>query len=418
MSTKKLVFKRIPVFALSLDGKRQMQAMTGVRLVLVGVVAVHRNDGAALTERLTDMLGHPDVGHIEDDGDGRADDPAERIGVADAGEAVRRCQPERKHDAQCEVCQRGRHKRAHGAAAAQHAVAAVFDADQRIKRCDGEQILHADVQNGFIGVAAHEQAEDVASRDEEQQDDAAHHQLGHEERGAHTLAHARDVLRADVLRRVARQRIGQRVHDHERECAHLERGGKAGDGVGAERIDQTLYEEDADRDKRLLADGRDGDEAHAAQQMRVKAGGFALGVDARQAADQRADGQNRRNALCDQRRPADTGDAHVKCRDKQHVEDDVECRGERKTIQRRAAVAQTVENRGRGIVEEEKQQAADVDAQIDHRRFKDVVRRVDDLHEQRARNLTDDRQYNGQRGQRDDGCVDCGAHLDVVVRAE
>ena len=97
------------------------------------------------------------VADIENDRDRGANNPAERICIAYTGKAHHRNHDISQSYTQSQICERGNHKRTHGAAAAQSAVAAILDADERVERSDNEKILNADTDNRAIGAAAEEQ---------------------------------------------------------------------------------------------------------------------------------------------------------------------------------------------------------------------------------------------------------------------
>ena len=152
--------------------------------------------------------------------------------------------------------------------------------------------------------------------------------------------------------------------------------------------------------------------------MTVKALWLFRRVNAGQAAHQRDNGEQRRNALRNQRCPSDTGDTHVQLADKENIQNDIECRRECEEIQRRAAVAQTIENGGCGIVQKQEQQTGNVNAQIHHGRLKNIFRRADELHQSRTSNLADCGQGQCQRNQRNHSGADCGAHAHDVMGTE
>ena len=107
--------------------------------------------------RIAHVFRHPNVADIENDRDRGANNPAERICIAYTGKAHHRNHDISQSHTQSQICERGNHKRTHGAAAAQSAVAAILDADERVERSDNEKILNADTDNRAIGAAAEEQ---------------------------------------------------------------------------------------------------------------------------------------------------------------------------------------------------------------------------------------------------------------------
>ena len=188
------------------------------------------------------------------------------------------------------------------------------------------------------------------------------------------------LARADILRRVGRNRVSDTTHGNHADGLDTHGGGKSRQSFGSETVYHRLYQHHADGYRGLLKNRRQSDLRHILQLPAVKSFRLSAG-ELLQFPDKDKERHYRRDPLRDHSGPRHSGNAQIKLYYQHQIQRHIEHRRKNQEIKRNPGLPQSIEHGGKHVVHKQERQTVEIDIQILYRHPHNVLRRIQSRHD-------------------------------------
>lgn len=273
----------------------------------------------------------------------------------------------------------------------------VEDGEQPVEDAERAHIPGRCVDDRDIGRINEEAAEEVSAEVHEHTgDDAVADRKC--KRHADALLHTIHLMRAHVLADEGRHRGGHGVKRAEHQLLHLRAGGETGDVDGTEAVVRGLHNHRADRGDRILEAHRHAHDDEVPGHGTVPVAVLARRMQHRHHTDDVNEAGDAAQGLCGDRRERGAGTAEVEHGDaeqiQEHIQEGRDCKEDEGCLR----VSDCAEQARQQVIEERKRDAKEDDQQVLIRVLIDVVRCLHDVHDERAQECGQCRQYRSDDG--------------------
>ena len=280
----------------------------------------------------------------------------------------------------------------------------VEDGEHPVEDTERTHIPGSCVNDRDIGRIDEEAAEEVSAEvhDHTGDDAVADRKC---KRHANALLHTVHLMRAHVLTDEGRHRRGHGVKRAEHQLLHLRAGGETGDVDGAEAVVRGLHDHRADRSDRVLEAHRHAHDDEVPGHGAVPPAVLARRMQHRHHADDVDEAGDAAQGLRGDRRKRGAGAAEVEHGDAEQIQEYIQEGRDREEDEGCLRVPDRAEQTRQQVIEERERDAEEDDQQVLVRVLVDVVRRLHDVHDERAQECGQCRQHHG----------DDGGHHEAVV---